>query len=160
MQRRLIMKNIIILLAVTFLLSFITGCATTGETKLYDYIPTSEEDKDVYDFFVECDKAIGDQDLEKFLACYNDGAKIRIFKGEGSNPIVTKSAYRTHLMGGAFKRMKSNKLKNPKISVNGDTANIKCNITYENRWTQWHTFSLIKDNGKWSIIRADYKWTS
>ena len=133
-----------------------SGCAQT--TKLYDYQPATAQEKEVFDFFVECDKAIGEQNLDKFLSCYNDGAKIRIFKGEGSNPTVTKSAYRTHLKGGAFKNMESNKLTNPTITVDGEKANIKCQITYQNRWVQKHNFSLIKDNEQWSIIRADYRW--
>ena len=133
------------------------GCA---QTKLYDYQPATAPEKEVVDFFVECDKAIGEKNLEKFLACYSESANIRIFKGEGSNPVVSKAEYQKHLEDGQWQKMESNTLKNPKVSVNADKATIKCNITYGSGWTQWYTFDMVKEGGKWSIVRQDYKWTS
>jgi hypothetical protein len=66
-ERRGIMRNIILLFSGVALLVLITGCA---QTKLYDYKPASADEKNVYDFFVECDKAVGEKKLEKYLACY------------------------------------------------------------------------------------------
>ena len=83
------MKKIVLTLTGISLLLFVSGCAKTeiSDTRLYDYKPASLAEKEVYDFFVGCEKAIDDKNLNKYLACYNDGAKIKIAKGEGDDPV-------------------------------------------------------------------------
>lgn len=161
------MKRLAIILIGSAVIATLIGCSVPEklktpkkiDTSLYDYKPASAAEKDVYNFFVTCEKSVGQQDLNKFLSCFNDGAKIRINQGEGKNPMVTKSAYRNHLKGGAFKRMKSGNLINPSFKVDGEKANIKCFRIQNNKPVMKYDFSLIKEDDKWSIIRSDYKWT-
>lgn len=161
------MKNIAVIITGLTLLTPLFGCATPEkvetpkiiETNLYDYKPVSAAEKSVYDFFVNCEKFVGKQDLNKYLSCFNDGAKIRIYQGKDNNPMVTKSGYRNHLKGGAFKKMKSGNLIDPSFSVEGEKAKIKCYRLQDSKPVMQYDFSLIKENGNWSIIRSDYKWT-
>ena len=71
-----------ILLSGLSVLLLITGCA---QTKLYDYQPATAPEKEVFDFFVECDKAVGEKNLEKYMSCYKDDARIRVFIGNYTN---------------------------------------------------------------------------
>ena len=146
--------NVIILTGLSVLL-LISGCA---QTKLYDYKPATASEKEVFDFFVECDKAVGDKNLEKYMSCYRDDARIRIFIGNYTNIWVSKEELRKRLEDGLWNNWESNKFLNPNISVNGNQATVKCIMPGGGQWVAKHSVELIKENDLWSISKWGYKW--
>ena len=149
------MKSNIPILTGLSLLLLIFGCA---QTKLYDYQPTSASEKEVFEFFVDCDKAVGEKNLEKYMSCYNDDARIRIFIGHETNIWVSKEEFRKRLEDGLWDKWESNKFQSPKITVNGNKAIVKCTMPGEPPWVAKHKVDLIKENGQWGIIKWGYKW--
>jgi hypothetical protein len=153
------MKNFILILTGLSIAFFLPGCSKTkkGDTNLYEHRPVTAAKKEVYDFFVECEKAISGKNLDKYLACYNDGAKVKISKGDGDDPMVTKAGYRNHLKGGAFSEMQSRQLRDPQIFVYGNKASVRCSKIIDEETIQRLDYRLVKDRGQWRIIRLDYK---
>ena len=153
------MKNFILILTGLSITFFILGCSKTEkkDTNLYAHRPATAAKKEVYDFFVECEKAINEKNLDKYLACYNDGAKVKISKGDGDDPMVTKAGYRNHLKGGAFSELQSRQLKDPQIFVYGNKVSVRCSKIIDEETIQRLDYRLVKDRGQWRIIRLDYK---
>ena len=104
---------------------FIFGCAT--QTKLSDYQPKSAEEKEVVQFFIDCDEAYQNENFPKYLECFNDNAQIRtrVVDAGRSHPLVSKPQYEDFLKEGGNIIMNRSDILNPTITVNGDSAIMK-----------------------------------
>ncbi len=144
--------------ALIFFISFVLiGCATIP--KLKDYQPKSPEEKEVLDFMVECHEAYKEGNRTKFIACFNDNAKIKIHYSGPDGPIVSKrqaEAEYSHI-----KFVDSDKLLNPKFSIMQDRAIMTGHYFGKSRsagvnYTLKLTVDIVKENEKWSIMKWDW----
>ncbi len=144
----------IVLLSVTL---FIFGCA--AQTKLADYQPKSEEEKEVFEFISECDAAFQNKNMTKYAACFHEDAEIRVYWGDlYSIRVVSKDIFwEDGLSDGRGAFMGGLKILNPKITVNGDKAIMKYT---EGAWEYGPLpayWDLVKENGQWYITKYDWK---
>ena len=138
--------------ALLFLMVLNYGCATT---KLSDYKAKSNEESALLSYFVECDAAYQRQDYTKWLACFHDDAKIRIFQTDAVTRMdVLKPAYKNYLAAGRASDMQLEVI-NPVINIDGDKASLKYvnGIVRQMRGR----FDFVKDKESWQITRMD--WT-
>jgi hypothetical protein len=130
-------------------LLFIFGCA--ANTKLADYQPKSTEETEILNFIIECDKAYQNENFTKWLACFHDDAKIRIWQTDlVTIKVVSKAEYKEYLEAMGTTDMES-EIINPKITITGDRATIK----YMDGASGYirGTFDLMRESESWSITR-------
>ena len=149
------MKNRLLVITVYLsVLLFIFGCA---QTKLADYQAKSSDEKEELDVIVEEDKAFENRDLARLMACYHDNATIALPSIDRNPPVVSKRQFEEYLEGGRWGEHSSGTFLNPKITIRGDEATVKCSSQATNVIVR-HTYNLIKEDEKWYIIKYDYTW--
>ena len=149
------MKSILFLTILLSVLLLIFGCA--AQTNLSDYQPKSAEEKEVVDVLVKTEKAIQNRNLGEFMACFHDNATIQLPKYGYEKQFVSKRQYEEFLESGMWAEYSAGVLANPTITMSGDKATLICFSPGENVLIR-HTFNLIKENEKWSIIKYRYTW--
>ena len=138
-----------VLLSLIFLFC---GCAAT---KLSDYEAKSPEESELLSFFVECDAAYQSEDYTKWLACFHDNAKIRVYQTDaGTRKDISKPEYKVYLADGRAAEMPY-ELVNPVIDIEEEKASLK----YRNALLPQLRlrFDFVKDRDSWQITRWD--WT-
>jgi hypothetical protein len=158
-ERSLKMKAERTIKAFIFFIFFVLiGCATTP--KLKDYQPKSSEEKEVLDFMVECFEAHKEGNRTKFIACFNDNAKINFDPPGTDELIVSKRQAEAEYSKIIYKNLANSSY--PKVSIMQDRA-IFIGTTYRKGRSApvsvmvVHTFDLVKENEKWSIIKWDFR---
>ena len=132
-----------------------TGCAMT---KLADYQPKTPEEKDVYEFFMECNIAYHTENITKWMACFHDNAKVKIHKDDlAGQHWVGKQEYQYYLEEeGGSELMKLDILK-PKFTLMENEATMTCfqkNLGgYANMPTK---FKMVKKSDRWYINELEW----
>ena len=146
-------KSLLFTILFSLVLFFILGCA---QTKLADYQPNTAEEKEVFNFMKECNDAYQNRNFTKWLACFDDNATIKSYRYDWQAPTLSKRQYEDNIVGQAIDM--ENNFYNPQIDNMGDRAIIKFIERKPRGEYMRHTFTLVKDKGKWSIVKWDYSW--
>ena len=148
------MKSILFRTIFLSVLLLIFGCA---QTKVIEYQAKSAEEKEVVDVLVKTEKAIQNRNLGEFMASFHDNATIQLPSDGYERQFVSKRQYEEFLESGWWDEYSAGVLANPKITMSGDKATLICFSPGDNVLLR-HTFNLIKENEKWSIIKYRYTW--
>lgn len=146
-------KSILFITTYLSVLLMIFGCA---QIKMADYQPKSAGEKEVLGNLIAYDKALKNRNLEEAMACIHDNATIKLPSADRRAPVVSKRQFGEYLEAGNWAET-SVILVNPSITTRGDKATLKCSSAATNVIVK-HTFNLIKENEKWSIMKIDYTW--
>ena len=134
---------------------FLLGCATT---KLSDYEPKSEKEREVLEFIIKCDNAFQNEDMVTYADCFHQNAKIKVMhSGVETIRILSKQTFTEHYLENGQGVFPGQNIINPKISVNNSTAR----MAYRENETGVSSsltvkWDLVEENGKWYIIK--YSW--
>ena len=148
------MSRINLLGIIILMFVFSVGCATTN---LETYQAKSAEEKEVLDFFVECDEAFQNKDMTKYSDCFHEDATIMVFDSPGTIVTVSKQNFTQNYLMKGRGAFQGQKITNPEITATKNTA--KVSYTEDNSGLST-TFNvrcdLIKENGKWYITRSNW----
>jgi hypothetical protein len=147
-------KNLLFKIVFSSVLLLIFGCA--AHTKFADYQPNSADEKEVFYFMQECNDAYLNRNYTKWLACFDDNATIKSYRQDWTAPTLSKKEYEGNVASYAVGM--ENNFFDPKINNMGDRATITCLERKEGVEYVKHTFILVKDSEKWSIVKWDYSW--
>ena len=115
--------------------------------------------QETIDTMVECFTAYKEQDLSKWLDCFEEDAKIRIYSGgdgvQDDHPMLSKQQYKTWLEAGGH-GLQSYNLINPKIRVTGNSAIFICDNLVSGTAIQIES-DLINKKDQWKMIKL--RWT-
>jgi hypothetical protein len=133
------------------------GCA--AQTNLADYQPKSAAEKEVLDFIIECDEGFQNKNMTKYAACFHDDATIEIFHQDAYHiSKISKQLFvKEYLKAGLGPLGAGQEIMDPHITVMGDKAKMEYldgASPYRPIPTVWE---LVKENGKWYIIKYDFK---
>ena len=130
-----------------------------AHNKLSDYEPKTTNEKEIIDTMVECFTAYKEQDLSKWLDCFEEDAQIRIYSGgdgvQDDHPMLSKQQYKTWLEAGGH-GLQSYNLINPKIRVTGNSAIFNCDNLVSGTAIQIES-DLINKKDQWKMIKL--RWT-
>jgi ketosteroid isomerase-like protein len=130
---------------------FLDSCATS---RLEDYQPSSNREKEVLEIFNKMVKARENEDFEAYMAFFNDDAKIfkRLHPGSNNGSFLPKQQYAAS-PGEEFGIQPM--LSNIQITFGEDIAILKCWNQYREVRSHW-TLDMEKENGEWRVIKYDY----
>jgi ketosteroid isomerase-like protein len=129
----------------------LVSCATT---RLEDYQPNSEREKEVLEVFNKMVTARENEDFEAYMAFFHDDAKIfkRLHPGSNNGSFLPKQQYAAS-PGEEFGIQPM--LSNIQITFGEDIAILKCWNQYREVRSHW-TLDMEKENGEWRVIKYDY----
>lgn len=139
----------------SFLFSFsFFGCATSS---FKDFKPASTDEKQIYATLkglIDCrDKG----DVNGYMSYIHKDAKI-MTGGRGGKKIVSKEEYLPIVKKQLADGIKTPPGGAPKMNISGDKAEVECLVEVFEHPDGFviMRFSMVRENGKWLIIRQVY----
>jgi len=148
MYKRLAIWTIAVLFSVSFF-----GCATSSFT---DFKPASTDEKNIYATMSGMADCRDRGDVKGYMSYIHKDAKIR--PGGRDQNIVSKEEYLPIIKKRFADGVKTPWATAPKMKVSGDKAEVEiwAAVPEHPRGGITMSFLMVRENGKWLIIRQDY----
>jgi hypothetical protein len=144
-------RSIISIICLLSIAGFLVSCATS---RLEDYQPSSNREKEVLEIFNKMVKARENEDFEAYMAFFNDNAKIfkRLHPGSNSGSFLPKQQYAAS-PGEEFSIRPM--LSGIQMTFGEGIVILKC--WNQNREVRSHwTVEMEKEKDEWRVIKYDY----
>ncbi len=142
------------LIFITTILSIfllLIGCA--AQTNLKDYEPKSPDEEAIVKVLIKVQDAWNNKDLDEFLAAFHDNGEILYGIGASGVPYSKEKYAKVFSQQRGYVGPLT--YVNPIITITGDKAIARV-ITPEVNMHNLLTYSMVKENGSWYIMRD--KW--
>lgn len=148
MYKRLAIWIIAFLFSVSFF-----GCATSSYR---DFKPASTDEKNIYATLTGMTDCRERGDVKGYMSYIHKDA--RIMTGGRDREIVSKEEYRPIISKQFADGVKTPWATAPKMNISGDKAEVEIWVSVPQHPDGGNTvrFSMVRENGKWLIIRQEY----
>ncbi len=151
--------------------AFLVFTCSCSDTSLENYTPGNHDETEIKSLLLKYQDAKNRHDLDQLLACFHERGRFS-FQG---GPLVTKEHIRKYIPG-FWAGLKSGNpeffpmnhefftgdyflsgwIGTPQIAIEKNTAEVTAMFN-SGWWDQRLYISMLRENGRWSIIRLDWK---
>jgi len=134
-------------LAVLFFIIGIVALACSSGTRLQDYEPKSEQEKEIKSLLVEYAAARNNYDVQKMASYLSEDARIGFLDGR----TFSKSEFASTFKARDFEAWGKYDFFNPEIKINDNFAEVKMRFNESLLNTGVFRFQMNRQNGRWMI---------